>query len=565
MVIQAICEVTQLPPKRKRTALQEQDRAGLYVRVSLDKRASGKQEEIVSPETQDDRARAYCSSQAWAITQVEHDIDESAYRQHYTKRRGLMALLAAAEKGEITKLVVWKFSRLSRRLREFLEICDRLEELGVGVVSVTEQSDTSTNSGRLIRNILASFAQFQAEEISEQIFESWVTRAKAGKRPPGIAPYGTVNKRGLLEPHPETHRHLLAIYEHFAATGSIAAVRDHLTAHVVPAPQADDWGILTLRNILTNPVYVGQLDWSGETYAGQWQPVIPPDLWQRVQAVFASRSGRAATRRDANLLTGYVRCGTCGRTMAHHTQASRRVYWCQDSRSGRRYEDCAGPSVVADQLEDAVWAEMVHQLSSPDLPGLVRRASMRMLPEQEQNTIRVGHLRQDLERLHGRVRQLFDLLGDESITRAQFREQNAEYQRRSQELAAQLAQAEVPAVMITEADLASAARSAHLAATAAERRTILSALDVGALVLDGRIWLEINRLGLRIRIRSTRMGEALYCADDVHRLDYQGPMLTERQWRFLARCYPWADKQKLAARLGRRYQTVVSLARRLRV
>ncbi|HYG58883.1 MAG TPA: recombinase family protein, partial [Symbiobacteriaceae bacterium] len=211
---------------RRKTAGDGPERAALYIRVSLDRSARGLQDEILSPETQEDRGRQYCGAQGWTVATVERDIDESAYRQHYAQREGLARLLAAAERGELTKIVVWKFSRLSRRLREFIEICDRVEAAGAGVVSVTEQVDTSTPAGRLIRNVLASFAQFQSEEISEQIFESWLTKARRGERPPGAAPFGTINQKGILAPDPVTHPHLLAMFRVFRDTGSVRAVWD---------------------------------------------------------------------------------------------------------------------------------------------------------------------------------------------------------------------------------------------------------------------------------------------------------------------------------------------------
>lgn len=57
-----------------------QDRAGLYVRVSLDRAAHGMADEILSPDTQEARGRAYCEAQGCQIATVERDIDESAYR-----------------------------------------------------------------------------------------------------------------------------------------------------------------------------------------------------------------------------------------------------------------------------------------------------------------------------------------------------------------------------------------------------------------------------------------------------------------------------------------------------
>lgn len=556
-------------PKRRGQSEERPERAGLYVRVSLDRSAKGMQEEIVSPETQEDRARAYCVAQGWIPVLVERDIDESAYRQHYTKREGLMRLLQAAEAGDITKIVVWKFSRLSRRLKEFLEICDRVEAAGGGIVSITEQVDTSTPAGRLIRNILASFAQFQSEELGEQIFETWVTLAKQGRRPAGLAPFGTVNERGILKPHPETHAHLLAMYRLFAETTSLRAVWDYLVANRVPPPKASEWNVNTIRHILSNPIYVGRIQWAGEEYQARWDPLVPPELWQEVQDLLARRRTRPLGRRDAHMLTGIIRCGACGRPMwTKYQQAQRvgqrlhrRVYACISPTTYRRR--CDTPFVDAEEAEAAVWEAVKQLLAGGDLDAMVEaavRATEAQVPDDVADRRR--RLLAERERVERAVAQLFDLLADGTIDREQFREQNKRYLERIRALQAELEALPeaTPAAALDPAAIRRAAALAMTAATTEERRRAL--LDLGAEVVVRGRKVSLQLLGLEVNLRAVGMGETLHFGPEYHRQDYQGPVLTDKQVKFLRRTYAWADKQEIARRLGRSYATVVTLARK---
>lgn len=553
---------------RKRAVVQQEDLAGLYVRVSLDRAAHGLQEEILSPETQLDRCRQYCGAQQWPVALVEQDIDESGYRQHYSHRRGLVRLLDAVEHRKITKVVVFKFSRLSRRLKEFLEICDRVENAGAGIVSITEQIDTSTPAGRLIRNILASFAQFQSEEISEQIFESWMTKAKKGERPPGCAPFGTVNTKGILEPDPKTHWHLLTMYRVYRDTSSIRAVWDYLIDHGIPAPKADQWNLNTIRGILTNPVYIGRLEWAGETFQTKWEPLVPEALWNDVQELIRSRQTLPTKRRDARLLTGLIRCSQCGRPMwTKYAKRSlnghshlRRIYWCCSPHNQRR--GCDIPAVDGEEVEQSVWEAALLVIRKSDVHQVVALASR----HRTECLSRTGGLRRqqlvdEEEKLRRQANALFDLLNDGSITREQFREQNLRLVDRLSAIRQELAGLALSPVEPNLAAVRQAAERAALSTTDDERRKILAALGAEIIVGD-RVYLDL--LGLHINLRARRIGDTRHFGERYHGLDFRGSMLTDKQERFIQRTYHWADKEEIARRLGRTYKTLLIVAKRLR-
>jgi site-specific DNA recombinase len=554
-----------------RAAVERCERAGLYKRVSLDRAAHGLQEEILSPETQEDRSRAYCSAQGWAVTTVEEDIDQSGYRQHYSHRPGLMRLLAAVERGELTKIVVYKFSRLSRRLKEFLELCDRIEAAGAGTVSVTEQVDTSTPAGRLIRNILASFAQFQSEEISEHIFETWVTKARRGERPGGQSPFGTKNRKGLLEPDPQTHGHLLGMFQTFQSTGSLRAVWEYLAAHAVPPPRqqggGQGWSLNTIRGILGNPVYVGRLDWAGETYTGKWAPLLSPDLWEDVQALLEARKSGPAGRRDSRLLNGFLRCGLCGRPMwTRYTKRScggqahlRRFYWC--CSPGPQRKGCDVPLLDGDEVDAAVWQTVCALIRASGVEALVAGSlQQRLRRAGGEESRRRERLVAELERAERKASSLLDLLSDESITREQFRQENRRLSEQRAAIQGELKRAPM-ATAAAEPDPGALRRAAATAledASDQDRRQVLAALGVEVVATPARVWL--STLGFRISLRPRRVGQTWHFGEQYHRMGYQGSALTDKQAAFLHRTCTWADMGQIAGRLGRSRAAVTRAA-----
>jgi DNA invertase Pin-like site-specific DNA recombinase len=113
-----------------------------------------------------------------------HDV--SWYHETFTgktlKRPVMDRLEESIRAGKVGTLVVWRLDRLGRTAVETLRFLDDLEAAGVRFVSVRDGVDAGTASGRLLRTILAGFAEYEREVISERI-RAGITRARAaGKR-----------------------------------------------------------------------------------------------------------------------------------------------------------------------------------------------------------------------------------------------------------------------------------------------------------------------------------------------------------------------------------------------
>lgn len=86
-------------------------------------------------------------------------------------------------------VVVWKLDRLSRSLKDLLHIMERLEAAGAGFRSLTEAVDTTTPAGRMLMQMVGSFAEFERAMIRERT-QAGLTAARAqgrvGGRPPKL-------------------------------------------------------------------------------------------------------------------------------------------------------------------------------------------------------------------------------------------------------------------------------------------------------------------------------------------------------------------------------------------
>ncbi len=88
-------------------------------------------------------------------------------------------------------VVVTKYDRLARSLKDLLEIVEAVGARGAGFRSLAEDIDTTTPAGRLIFHVFASIAQFERERISERTREGLAAaraRGRVGGRPPALSP-----------------------------------------------------------------------------------------------------------------------------------------------------------------------------------------------------------------------------------------------------------------------------------------------------------------------------------------------------------------------------------------
>ncbi|MCM1219624.1 MAG: recombinase family protein, partial [Lachnospiraceae bacterium] len=93
-------------------------------------------------------------------------------------RPAFQEMMQDARDGIISRIVVKKYDRFSRNMREYLNITDELDKLGVSVYSLSEPFNTETKEGRMMRNNLLNFAEFERETIAARVADAFQTKAR---------------------------------------------------------------------------------------------------------------------------------------------------------------------------------------------------------------------------------------------------------------------------------------------------------------------------------------------------------------------------------------------------
>ncbi|HKX91183.1 MAG TPA: recombinase family protein [Sphingomicrobium sp.] len=189
-------------------------------------------------------------------------------------RPALRELIFDIENGLVEILVVYKLDRISRTLLNFVRLMDFFERYGVIFVAITQNFDTSDSMGRLIRNVLLTFAQFEREIASDRMRDKRMVMKQNGLWVGGDAPLGYDLRRGKLLPNGLEIPAVRCIFETYVATKRVSQVHKELLAR---GHRRKVWKAKTgtlrgggpiartsLHHILRNPVYVGELDYKGE-------------------------------------------------------------------------------------------------------------------------------------------------------------------------------------------------------------------------------------------------------------------------------------------------------------
>lgn len=104
--------------------------------------------------------------------------DDGKSGKDIAHRPAFQQMMSDAKDGLIDKIIVKKYDRFSRNMREYLNVTDQLDKYGVGVISLSEPFNTETKEGRMMRNNLLNFAEFERETIAARVADAYNTKAR---------------------------------------------------------------------------------------------------------------------------------------------------------------------------------------------------------------------------------------------------------------------------------------------------------------------------------------------------------------------------------------------------
>lgn len=434
------------------------DRIAIYARIS--KEDTGRRKAIgagrdpdaldgSSIESQVFRCRRYLESQHTADTvQAARIYRDEGFSGGNTDRPEFQRLLRDIRKGLVDKIVFTELSRVSRSVRDFLDLTEEFRDADVEFVSLREKFDTSSPHGRLLITILMALNQFEREQTMLRTKLNMRSRSERGLFNGGRVPLGyarDTERRGNLIIVEEEARTIRAVFDTYLELGSVPATVEKLKglgyrrpAWVTTAGKQMPPGLLhwdMVRGILMNPVYIGEKeinranrDLSGEaidalpeeekyrTTKAVWEPLIDRMQFERVQEMIAEngrRNGNIQRRRRHDfILTGLAFCGACGAALEGGSAKRAQYFYYRHPDAAT----CTCPQKAwrAEQVEEVVISRLARLADDEELLGLIiAEANKRIDAEAPQRAddlkaarVRVDELEREMRDLVSRLMSL---------------------------------------------------------------------------------------------------------------------------------------------------------------
>lgn len=361
-----------------------------YVRVS---RVGGRDGEAYrSPTIQLESIQRWAQINGIGIGKVVTDEDVSGATA--VAERGLGALIRRAEDGASSGIVVYRLDRFGRDLAETVVAVKRLKDANARLVTVADGYDSSQAMGSVTLGIIAGLAEFYLEGVKENWRQSTeravgqgihisarapVGYLRADKADPVYDDAGKLVRNGRLVPDPETRDAVRAAFDARASGAShgevVALLTERLGRNVAKS---------AATGLLRNRVYLGEARGpGGVTKPDAHEPLVPVEVWERVQARNKTYQPRRGTLAEQARLGGLITCAGCGhklRVMGSSGSGGQREasYVCAAKFAGG---DCPAPAAarvakvdawVADQLAGA-WDDIMSDAQSAEAQWLAAR------------------------------------------------------------------------------------------------------------------------------------------------------------------------------------------------
>ena len=431
-----------------------QPHAGIYVRVS-----TANQIDRDSLITQEERLRAYCVANQIHVYKLYKD---AGYSAKDTNRPALKELLHDVEAGLVSSVFVTKLDRITRSTKDLLYLTEFFESTNIRFASISENIDTTSAHGRLLRQLIGVLSQFERELVAERVSVDMSHRAKQGKWNGGVVPFGYTTQElchknlvnnGLnsieaasqsASVYPEQKKLYIepkeaaivdCIFNTFLNHNSVRKTAHVLNEQGYRTRNGGHWGTVSIHRILTSPTYIGKT-WYGKRKSdpvtgklisqnkqdwivceGQHPSIVEHEIYEKVQLMLKSISTKPTNSKRNYLLSGILKCGLCGGAMAGNTTFKKNSdrtygYYKCVNRMQKGVGVCKGLNIPSIEIEKYVVDSVLSLSENKEfLSDKQKILDLFLKNTQEGNDTRdISQLEENIQNLQTRLDNLLNAL-----------------------------------------------------------------------------------------------------------------------------------------------------------
>jgi DNA invertase Pin-like site-specific DNA recombinase len=310
-----------------------------YTRVS---QVGDRGDRLLSPELQLAEIERWATAHGHELVVLDPELNESGGRED---RPVFQAAIAACERGEFDGITVAALDRFSRSVMGALREIERIEATGAQLVSVRENIDSTTPTGRKVRRDFFSNAEWERDVKKEGLARARESAVARKIHVTGKVPLGYRRREDrILEPDPATAPIVRDMFRRRAAGESwpviARAVSEVLGRPIQPQSVS--------RLVRDGRVYLGEARNGVYVHPEAHEPLVDRATFEAAQLAHP-RPPRG--KRGPALLSGIIRCAGCGRLMVPTTRSNARAYRC---RRHHQAGECPEPCHVGEWIDGHV-------------------------------------------------------------------------------------------------------------------------------------------------------------------------------------------------------------------
>ncbi len=298
-------------------------------------------------------------------------------------RESFQQMIKDAELHTFEAVLVWKLDRFSRNLYQSFLYEDKLEQNGVKLISIMEPIADGA-AGTITKGIFRVMAQYYSEDLQEKVTRGMRITAEKGHVTGGTPPLGyCFTSEGTFAVVPAEAAIVREVFTRYAEGVSLLRIAESLNERGLRTRRGEKFNSGSFKTVLKNKKYVGTYHYNGEIEIENCvPPIIPRDLWDKVQRRFAETAGKGGRGKAKTeyLLTGKIYCGKCGHLMGGESTTkggqTYNYYACSQKKKKRT---CDKKNVPKRTIEDQVVNSVVNLLTDEFIKEIATTAAREVL------------------------------------------------------------------------------------------------------------------------------------------------------------------------------------------
>ncbi|MCT2080618.1 recombinase family protein [Staphylococcus epidermidis] len=289
-----------------------------------------------SIEEQERKLKSFCEINDWSVSDVFIDAGFSGAKRD---RPELQRMMKDIKRFDL--VLVYKLDRLTRNVRDLLDLLEIFEQNNVAFRSATEVYDTSTAMGRLFVTLVGAMAEWERETIRERVMMGKRAAIKQGMilTPPPFY-YDRVDNTYVPNNYKKV---VLWAYDEVLKGVSSKGIARKLNDSDIPPPNGKRWEDRTITRALRSPITRGHYTWGDVFIENSHEPIITEEMYQQIKERLEERINTKIVS-HVSVFRGKFICPKCGGTLTMNTATRKRkkgyvtykTYYCNTCKGKKK-------------------------------------------------------------------------------------------------------------------------------------------------------------------------------------------------------------------------------------